>query len=397
MCYNSSMNVHELSFYSQFQCIMGNCPVTCCHGWRISLDDETLQKYRSAAGIRGLCLRSRLTKKNGAAVIKHSKGNCPFLTKERLCKIQLSLGEDYLSDVCRIFPRHRINYGLFAEELLFLACPEAVRLFLDNLDHLYYNPVEREVSYAKSGTNDDTDYLLELLEIRHALTAQIMGTSLPLPMLYAGLRSYAKALQQSYLSSYSLENSTDNDSLSDRHLNHHFLDKSSRTKAYADLSVHLDQAAVPFAIPHRITYEMLTSGFYHLFLKITSPLLYDLCRLYLKKFHGLTAERGDAQIKALKDLLHRSHPNAARILRGYLTYYLLGDFLITYEDYSFVRCITIGIMHTHLLELFLALFYEKNHRLREDDIIQIITVYTRRGKHNDLLEEQMYQKLKHIP
>ncbi len=33
-------------------------------------------------------------------------------------------------------------------------------------------------------------------------------------------------------------------------------------------------------------------------------------------------------------------------------YYLREDFLITYEDYSFLRNIAIGIMHTHLLELF---------------------------------------------
>ena len=51
-------------------------------------------------------------------------------------------------------------------------------------------------------------------------------------------------------------------------------------------------------------------------------------------------------------------------------------------------------MHTHLLELFFALYHEKNHRLTDDDIIRIITVYNRRARHNDEIETEMYEKLK---
>lgn len=379
------MKVHELSFYSQFQCTMGNCPDTCCHGWQILLDNETVRKYMTRPGIQGLRLRTGLKRQNGAAMFKNARGKCPFLAKDRTCNIQLSLGEDYLPDVCRIFPRQRTNYGLFAEELLFLACPEASRLFLNNLDHLYYKTVEREVSYAKSGTNDDTGYLQELLKIRSALAARIMNSSLPRPMLYAGLLSYAKALQQFYISIYPSYSS----------ISHTVYGTPSGCTdgipVHPNLAAHLKQAGTPFIIPHDITYAMLTSGFYHVFLKFTSPFLYDLCRIYFKKFHRLTPARGDAQLNALQEQLHRNHPRAEHILRGYLTYYLLEEFLNTYEDYSFFRSIATGIMHTHLLELFFALSCEKNHRLTDDDIIRIITVYTRRGRHNDTIEKDMYE------
>lgn len=366
------MKVHELSFYTQFQCIAGSCPDTCCHGWQIILDNETIQKYTAQTNIRSLLLCRKLTRKNGAVMFKNSTGNCPFLSRNRLCNIQLSLGEDYLPDVCRVFPRQRINYGPFAEELLFLACPQACRLFLDNLGQLHYKTVEREVFYAKTGTNDDPGYLQELLEIRLSLTTQIMDSVLPLPMLYAGLLSYAKALQQSYLSNT----------------------YSNTIPVRPDLIAHLHQAATPFAIPHQTTYAILTAGFYHIFLKSTSPFLYRLCRIYLKKFHRLAADKANAILLALKDNLHSNHPKAGHILRGYLAYYLLEEFFITYEDYSFLRNIAIGIMHTCLLELFFALYYDENNRLEEDDMIQIITVYTRRARHNDSIERDMYEKLK---
>lgn len=51
-------------------------------------------------------------------------------------------------------------------------------------------------------------------------------------------------------------------------------------------------------------------------------------------------------------------------------------------------------MHTHLLELFFAVYDDKYHCLSDDDMIRIITVYTRRGRHNDTIEKDRYEKLK---
>ena len=32
-------------FYDQFVCTAGDCPDTCCAGWQIVIDKETLKKY----------------------------------------------------------------------------------------------------------------------------------------------------------------------------------------------------------------------------------------------------------------------------------------------------------------------------------------------------------------
>ncbi len=373
------MKVHELSFYSQFQCTMGDCPNTCCHGWQVVLDKHTIEKYKTKTDTRGLRLRGSMRSQNGTVRFKGSKGNCPFLTKDRVCQIQLSLGEEGLPDVCRIFPRLRINYGSFAEELLLLSCPQAVRLFLNNLDHLHYQTTYRDVSYAKTGTNDDPGYLQELQNIRSALTAHILHANLPRPMLYAGLLSYARALQRFYITNGQT-----------------YGNPSGARTAPTDPAAYLNQASAPFSIPYDSTCAMLTSGFYHPFLKFTSPFLYRLCRIYFKKLHRLPLAKGNARLKALRDELHRDCPDAEPMLRGYLAYYLLEEFFKTYEDYSFVRSIATGIMHTHLLELFFALFYADSHRLTEDDSIQIITVYTRRARHNDTIEKGMYEQIKHL-
>lgn len=207
-----------------------------------------------------------------------------------------------------------------------------------------------------------------------------MNYPLPRPMLYTGLLSYAKALQQSYIANYAPSDGSKSSYFS--------------KPVHTDLAAHIREADTPFIIPHDITYVMLTGSFYHIFLKMVSPFLYSLCRTYLKEFKWLTSAKGDAKLSVLLEQLHVHHPNTERILRGYLTYYLLEKFLTVYEDYSFLHNIATGIMHTHLLELFFALYHEKNHRLTDDDIIRIITVYNRRARHNDEIETEMYEKLK---
>ena len=47
-----------------------------------------------------------------------------------LCRIQAELGEDWLCQVCREFPRLRHDYGDFLELGLELSCPEAARMLL---------------------------------------------------------------------------------------------------------------------------------------------------------------------------------------------------------------------------------------------------------------------------
>jgi len=55
---------------------------------------------------------------------------CPMLNAQKLCQIQVELGEGYLSETCSTYPRtiHMINQ--VRETTLTLSCPEAVRVVL---------------------------------------------------------------------------------------------------------------------------------------------------------------------------------------------------------------------------------------------------------------------------
>ena len=68
-------------------------------------------------------------------------------------------------------------------------------------------------------------------------------------------------------------------------------------------------------------------------------------------------------------------------------------FLEVYEDYSFVKKLAGGIMHMHMFELFLALYYEHTNRLTDEELALLLSVYERRGRHNEDVSEGMYEKL----
>ena len=39
------MRYKKPKYYPDFQCIAGSCPDTCCAGWQIVIDEESLEKY----------------------------------------------------------------------------------------------------------------------------------------------------------------------------------------------------------------------------------------------------------------------------------------------------------------------------------------------------------------
>ncbi|MFP3632204.1 flagellin lysine-N-methylase, partial [Burkholderia sp. SIMBA_045] len=65
--------------------------------------------------------------------------SCPFLNEEKLCSIQLKLGEDFLSHTCKTYPRVTQTVDDVVELSATLSCPEAARLALLNPNKMQFN------------------------------------------------------------------------------------------------------------------------------------------------------------------------------------------------------------------------------------------------------------------
>ncbi len=119
------------SYIRNFKCIADKCRHSCCIGWEIDIDGGTHAKYRECDALHGTNLCGDITlSEGGACFTMREDGSCPRLTDDGLCDIILSLGEDYLSDICREHPRFYHECGGVQECGVGLCCEAAAELIL---------------------------------------------------------------------------------------------------------------------------------------------------------------------------------------------------------------------------------------------------------------------------
>ncbi len=161
------MNFQTPETFDSFRCLAGDCPDTCCAGWEVVIDPESEQLYQKAEGSIGKRLRVAMTlDADGDCIFINQDGRCPFLNPDNLCDIHIALGEDALSETCRLYPRFYADYGSLREAGLSLSCPEAARLILSDPAPMRFVMAQND---EPSGYDPDLDPLFcaRMLRARH--------------------------------------------------------------------------------------------------------------------------------------------------------------------------------------------------------------------------------------
>lgn len=117
-------------YYKDFKCIAGACRHSCCIGWEIDIDPETLSYYDGVTGLMGQRLRQSIARTPEPHFILGPGERCPFLNRDGLCDIILELGEEHIGGICADHPRFRNELPGRTEIGLGLCCEEAARLIL---------------------------------------------------------------------------------------------------------------------------------------------------------------------------------------------------------------------------------------------------------------------------
>lgn len=125
----------KLNYNDRFKCIAGECSLTCCQEWRITVDEVTEKKWQgkfiSGREEQGQklelcqCLKEEAL---GKIIKLNDEKKCPFLNQDKLCKLVIELGEDYLSHTCMTFPRQNREFTNRTEHTLAACCPAVVDL-----------------------------------------------------------------------------------------------------------------------------------------------------------------------------------------------------------------------------------------------------------------------------
>jgi lysine-N-methylase len=143
-------------YMHKFRCVGSECEDTCCAGWSISVEKEAYKRYQNVKDkelqqeIKSYIQKTKDSKSDyDYAVIKLDKnGMCGFLTKEKLCGLQLKLGEQGLCQTCDIYPKVYNAVDHTVELSSKMSCPESARLALLNRDPMEFDVIDRELGYS---------------------------------------------------------------------------------------------------------------------------------------------------------------------------------------------------------------------------------------------------------
>ncbi len=126
------MKLYAPEYYNKFKCIAYKCTHSCCIGWEIDVDGDTLSKYRGLSQGYGKNINESIETEEVPHFRLLAGDRCPHLDQNGLCRIITSLGEEYLCDICREHPRFYNDCGFHMEAGLGMACEEACRIILSS-------------------------------------------------------------------------------------------------------------------------------------------------------------------------------------------------------------------------------------------------------------------------
>ena len=178
-------------YYDKFVCTAADCPDTCCAGWQIMIDEDSLDRYGKESGEFGKRLRNSIDWEEECFYQNNSR--CAFLNDKNLCDLYKELGPDSLFDTCRMYPRHTEEYEGIRELSLSLSCPEAARIMLSCKDPVRFLEEETE----EEDDFEEFDFMMfsQLEDTRDVLFSVIQDRKIPLTLRMAVSEQLAQSYQ----------------------------------------------------------------------------------------------------------------------------------------------------------------------------------------------------------
>jgi len=168
------MKTYVPDYYPLFRCIAEKCRHSCCVGWEIDIDAESLARFRQAEGEIGRRLKQDIVEGEQGASFRLKEGDrCPFLNETGLCDLIIALGEDSLCQICADHPRFRSFFTGRVEMGLGLCCEEAARIILSR------DEKARWILWEDDGVQEELpEEENEILQVRSALVGMMQKRGL---------------------------------------------------------------------------------------------------------------------------------------------------------------------------------------------------------------------------
>ena len=190
------MKIVKPTFYKDVKCIAGDCPDSCCQGWEVDADAESLEYYNTLDP--SLEIKQRIDRVLSKDEFDNNiftlapKKRCPFLNDENLCDMHIAIGGEHTPYTCRTFPRFIYDFGGTREIGVSFSCPVASDMMyaLDSFDF------EQEITDEPPSLNDiDATLYYTLYKAREQAYSIVKDRSVPINERLKNLLSFTLELQ----------------------------------------------------------------------------------------------------------------------------------------------------------------------------------------------------------
>lgn len=180
-------------YYKNFKCIAQDCEATCCAGWEIVIDDDSIENYLNLKTDFGNRLCNSIDFEEGIFHQDHQK-RCAFLNEENLCDIYVELGEEALCYTCTQYPRHIEEFEELNEVSLSISCPIVAKMILDCEEKITFYEEEAE---EEAETYEEFDYLFYemLYEAREIIFAILQNRTVSIDSRMELVKAFSREIQ----------------------------------------------------------------------------------------------------------------------------------------------------------------------------------------------------------
>ncbi len=190
------MIIVKPTFYKDFSCIAGECPDSCCQGWEVDADEESLAYYKTLDDSMEIKQRidNVLDKDefDNTIFTLAPKKRCPFLNDNNLCDMHIAIGGEHTPYTCRTFPRFIYDFGATREIGVSFSCPVAS----DMMYALESFEFEQEMNSDLPALNDiDASTYYKLSGARKEAYAIVKDRTIPITARLVKLLDFAVDVQ----------------------------------------------------------------------------------------------------------------------------------------------------------------------------------------------------------
>lgn len=366
-------------FYEQFKCLGGDCPYSCCKGWRVQVDAKTYENYLKEPGLKGLLLTAMTTKHPVYGhLMRKLGGKCPFQNREHLCSHQCQGRMDLMPDICILYPRLSVSYGDYQEVTLELSCIRVAELFLENLGRLEYTESTEEIPVFWIEENDDQNFLKFLLEDREQILDYLWNeeTTFSYENLTNKMNCIYKYVYEEYMHILS-------DELEEaKNLN--ILDTDITYSEHAKAQ----KTFYKISMLNEILYEWFDNSVR----TFENMRFHQLFSEYKKQFSKLYENEADAYFEKQMKKLLKKHPEYGKLFYSYYSYLLQESYLRGYGDYYIIKSVLLSNLFTQYMMIFFLV--NENSSKTNFNLALLIMTVEKALRHNESLEELMLKKIR---